>query len=310
MLAKFQSLHYRNFMIATVINYCSHDYRFLSLCLREVESFSTQIVVPVCDHFFDGRVENRALLEHSYRENSNALFVEFAFDSENSYGIRSKMDKEDPDWIHYWHSTSRYVGFYHLDPSVEYVLFLDVDEITESNRFLQWLQTFPYQEFDAIRFTNFFYFRESKYRAVKPGRTALMVKRSSVEPEMILDPLERKGLFNSIVGKKIEDVYGIDGLPLFHHYSWVKTKEELFSKINWGHHKDRDWKALLEAEFSRPFQGKDSIWNEEYEEVISPHDPLSIAVPKEFSSQNEERIKNLLRVNRSDLFRLTLDRFL
>jgi hypothetical protein len=295
-------------MIATVINYCSHDYRFLSLCLKEVEPFSSQIVVPVCDHFFDGRRENKALLQHSYSENPTVQFVEFAFDSEKAYGITSRIEKDDPDWIHYWHSTSRYVGFYHVDPSAEYILFLDVDEVTESRRFLEWLKTFPYQEFDAMRFTNFFYFRESKYRSLKPGRTALMVKRSSIEPELILDPLERKGLFNAIAGKKIEDVYGVDGFPLFHHYSWVKTKEELLSKITWGHHKDKDWKALLEEEFSRPFKGRDAIWNERYEEVLAPHDPLSITVPQDLISS--ERPKNLLCVNRSDMLRLTLDRFL
>lgn len=294
-------------MIATIVNYCSHDYRFLSLCLKEIETFSSQIIVPVCDHFFDGRKENRDLLELSYQENPSIQFVEFSFDSKKTYGVR-EITPEDPDWIHYWHSTSRYIGFYHLNPNIEYVLFLDVDEIPESKRFCEWLKAFSYQEFDAIRFTNFFYFREARYRSQKFGRTALMVKKTSIEPELILDPLERKGLFTSVVGKKIEDVYGLDGLPLFHHYSWVKTKEELLSKITWGHHQDKDWKALLEEEFSRPFQGRDVIWNQAYDEVEPPHDPLTVTVPS-IQMQKKSK-KNVKYVNQRDIFRMTLSCFL
>ena len=42
-------------MFATIINFCSNDYSYLRHCIDGVKPFSSQVIVPVCDHFFDGK---------------------------------------------------------------------------------------------------------------------------------------------------------------------------------------------------------------------------------------------------------------
>jgi hypothetical protein len=51
-----------------------------------------------------------------------------------------------------------------------------------------------------------------------------------------------------------------------HHYSWVRTKEEMLRKVKaWGHTNDKDWNTLIEEEFSREFNGKDFVHGYNFE---------------------------------------------
>ena len=57
-----------------------------------------------------------------------------------------------------------------------------------------------------------------------------------------------------------------DGNPMIHHYSWVRTKDEMIQKVkSWGHNIDKDWISLIEEEFSRPFNGKCFVNDMEFE---------------------------------------------
>ena len=59
-----------------------------------------------------------------------------------------------------------------------------------------------------------------------------------------------------------------NGLPMLHHYSWVRTKEQMLKKVRtWWHNKDRNWEKSVEEEFSRPFSGKDFVHGYEYKTV-------------------------------------------
>ena len=56
-----------------------------------------------------------------------------------------------------------------------------------------------------------------------------------------------------------------EGTPFVHHYSWVRTKEEMLKKVeNWGHKHDKNWTSLIEEEFSRPFNGTDFVHGYSY----------------------------------------------
>jgi hypothetical protein len=57
-----------------------------------------------------------------------------------------------------------------------------------------------------------------------------------------------------------------NNIPMIHHYSWVRTKEQMLQKVKaWGHNADKDWVSLIEEEFSRPFNGKCFVNNYSYE---------------------------------------------
>lgn len=242
-----------------------------------MKSFASQIIVPVCDHFFDGEKENSALLKQTYAEHPDVEFIEYAYLFDQTYSPYLDRKPSDLDWNQLWHSTSRYVGFFFLKEEIDYVLFLDVDEIVESKKFCAWLDTKKYLEFDALRFQTYYYFREAGIRALQHHNNSVLVKKSAMTPAMILNPDERFGLFAKVLGKKCENVSGLDNKPMIHHYSGVKTKQEWLKKTHsWAHHWEKDWKTLIEREFAGPFSGQDFTFGHTYETVEPYFDPLRI----------------------------------
>ncbi|MES2200409.1 MAG: hypothetical protein V4489_09640 [Chlamydiota bacterium] len=259
-----------NHRIATIINFCSNDYRFLSPCIREVMHFSSQILIPVCDHFFDGTLENLPLLQRAYGEHPECEFIEFNYNPDQPYGYPCTKRPGDLDWSRHWHSTARMIGYLFLKENIDYVLFIDVDEIYEGKKFKNWLDNFPYQDYSALRFLSYQYFRDPCHQSKEWFTLGVMAKKSNLTPEIILNVDERMGLYKELPEKKIMGITGPDALPMIHHYSWVRTKEQMLKKVIWGHYWEKNWKKLIEEEFSRPFNGKDFTTKSDYH-IVSPY---------------------------------------
>lgn len=253
--------------IAAIINFCSNEWRFLSHAVKECSRFARQILIPVCDHFFDGTPENRTLLEAIYRSVPNCTFIEYPF-------IPSEIPRRVFSSIapaHFWFSLSRLVGTAYLDRSVDTALFLDADEIPDGGRFLEWLHASDYQHHTVMKLANYWYFREPAYQALSWEDSVLLAHIKSLDPDLILRQEERDAIYNLLPGPKRRLVTGTDGEPMFHHFSWVRTKEEMIKKVTaWGHREDRNWVELVEKEFSTPFQGVDFVHGYKYKTVTPP----------------------------------------
>ncbi len=272
--------------LGTIINFCSNDYPFLRHCIDSVKSVSAQVVVPVCDHFFDGKEENRDTLNRIYAENPDVQFIEFPFNKDKSlYGAHSSV---------YWHNLGRMIGRFFLKEEIFYAFFLDCDEIADTLRFSEWLKTFPYQDYVAIRFYNYWYFRESRLQAKSWEDSPLLVKKEILDGSILMVERERIGIYDGVFGNKTRRIPGIDGKPMFHHYSWVRTKEQLMRKVvSWGHNWQRDWSAQIEEEFSHDFNGTDFVHGYEFIEV-SPYILLDILKkPKAFSDCDFAHVRKL-----------------
>ena len=243
--------------IGTIINFCSNDYPFLRHCIDAVKPFSSQIVIPVCDHFFDGKKEERSTLNAIYAENPDVQFIEFPFDPGRTlYGARPNV---------YWHNLARMIARFFLKEEIAYALFLDCDEIAESARVLQWLQQFPYHDYETLLFLNYWYFREPSLQAATWESSPLLVKKQLLDHALLMHEKERLGIYLRIQGPKVDRQGGLDGKPLFHHYSWVRTKEQLLRKVvSWGHNRDTNWESKVQEEFSRPFNGTDFVHGYEF----------------------------------------------
>lgn len=243
-------------MLATIINFSTNEALFLRHCLEEALCFSDQIIVPVCDHFFDGTPENRQLLDSIYAAHPEVQFIEYAWSKENFYGGHP---------THFWHNMSRLLGTHFLRADIDYVLFLDVDEIVEGKRFADWLKTC---DCTAARLACYWYFREANLQALQWEDTPLLVRKAALHYDAIMHPHERGGTFQMAEGKKLRGVTSDEQLPMVHHYSWVRSKEALLRKVNaWGHRDERDWRSLIEAEFSREFSGKDFVHGYSFKQV-------------------------------------------
>ncbi len=274
-------------MITTVISFSSADAKFFDACLKGVAPFSQQIIGVASDHFFDQVEEDLAALRGVYAAHPEVEFVQYPFSIDSFYGNHSPK---------FWHNVSRMVGAHFAKG--EYILFLDVDEIVEGERFLEWLERFPIGEYEALHLACHWYFREAKYRASVVEDTPLLIRRKGIDYEGLMQPQERLGMFYGTRGRRKRLVE--EKNPLIHHYSWVRTKEEMLRKVkSWGHSRERNWEALVEEEFSRPFSGTDFVHGYEFEEV-EPTLSLKQYERREKNSENV-RVLTMRDVHKIDL---------
>ncbi len=303
----------RSLQIASVISFCTQDFRFLKTCIEGVQNFSSQVIVTVSDHFFDGKEEDYALLEELYSNFPDVTFIEFGYDPNTSYHYTSLLSLDDPNFRHQWHNTGRWISYFFLKKEIEYIYFSDVDEIVNGEAFNQWLEHTDLENYCAWRFASFWYFREAKFQATTYDPISLLVKKASLKPDMLWNPHERTGIYLEMQGQKLPDVKGLNGEPMVHHYSWVRTQEEMKRKMaSWGHYWERDWQKLIEEEYARPFNGVDFVRKYTYAIVENSFDPLQLDIPvlspvsKEEHYERLSRFKNVIRVEREAMFKCAL----
>lgn len=299
--------------ITAAISFCSNDWRFLKQCVASVSAFCEHVIITVCDHFFDGSKENYGLLEEAFRCFPECTFLEFNFDHEHSYRVFSPLYPEHLNWRHEWHNTGRWLSYFYSSPETEFLFFLDCDEIVDSKRFHDWLQKNDFSDCSALRFAGFWHFREAKYEALSHDDLSLLVKKRAVDPQFLWDEDERMGLFQRLAGKKQLGVCGCDRMPMIRHYSGVRTKEEFIKKFSsWGHYWERDWRSLIQEEFSHPFNGEDFVRCYRYRKMKPAFDPLLESIPQviEVSYENHlkglHRFPNVVMVSRKESFRQVL----
>jgi hypothetical protein len=252
-------------LIATIINFCSIEARFIEACIQQCRHFSRQIIIPVCDHLFNGALEDHALLQQIYSSFPDCLFIEYPFAPQ--YIPKSVFQKITP--AHFWPCVSRRVGARFLDDEIETVLFLDADELPDGKKFLQWLRSSDYAHHSVLKLANYWYFREPRYQSLQWEDSVILTQRRILDLAVLLHESERDAIFNFLPGPKRRAVTGTDGQPMFHHFSWVRTKEEMQNKVRaWSHRDDRDWEKLIEKEFAAPFSGKDFVHGYSFRECL------------------------------------------
>jgi len=124
------------------------------------------------------------LLEKSRNQGPDCQFIEFPFHAEREAWFDSS----------YGHNIARWVGVNYLKSNIEYVLFLDVDEIVNGYQFSEWMKTEAYRRYDSIKFENYWYFREATFQATTTEQSVIMVKANKIHPKRIFSKQERHGL--------------------------------------------------------------------------------------------------------------------
>lgn len=296
--------------IASIISFCSHDWRFIEACIAGVKTTSSQIIVTTCDHLFNGEKENYALLNTIYHQFPDILFIEFAYSTEQTYHYTNTLPHSHPYIRRVWHNTGRWISYYFLNEEIDYIHFCDADEIIDPSQFSLWLQQGNLRAYSCARLASSFYFREAQYQAISEETNgSLLVRKKEINPLILWDLKERMGIFNRMHGQKISKVKDAQGLPFVHHYSWVKTKEELLKKTSsWAHYWEKQWHELIEQEYEKPFSGKDFIYNHSYKKVTPFFNPLTLSLPLlppcslEEHLQNVKLLDNVIRVDPRSMF--------
>lgn len=249
----------KNFInISVIIQYNTNELAFLEANLIQCTKLSEEIIVVMCSHLFNGENEDDKLIEktkHIINKYSNVKLLNFPFD---------KINMQTPT---YWHNLSRFLGFHFA--SNDWVLFLDADEIP-STEFKEWFEENKYGDM-AYDFTCYWYFREATYQASTLESAGFLVRKKHCVDWNLHDKLERKQFYQKLYDKgklvhgNINPFWSKSGKILMHHFSWVRNKQQMMSKVlSWGHRDDKDWVTLVEDEFNRPFNGVDFVHGYSY----------------------------------------------
>lgn len=244
-------------MISSILQYSTLDIKFLDSNLRELTKISEEIIITICDHFFTGVPEDKSLINSS-------LEIINKYPKACAYMFEWDGVKENTA---YYHNLSRYLG---SEKSRNQVLLLvDGDEIVDGDRFKQWLEI-RYDNKCTYWMTSYWYFREPIYRSTKTESAGLLIPKVHCNWDLELRE-ERQQLFNKVpcfVNGDSNLILSLDNVPMVHHFSWVRSKNEMIKKVeNWGHKNDKRWVDLVNEEFSRSFNGTDFVHGYEYELV-------------------------------------------
>lgn len=249
-------------MCDTIISYCSIDSRFIKENISQCLFFSKNIYITISSHLFNGKPEDE--------DNIDDL-IEYIKDMPNIQIIRFNWDPTKPP--RYWHNYARWLGLQKCD--TEYVMFIDSDEIIDGRiMYKTFIDDHDFWKMhDEYIFSCYWYFRDTKYRAKKLEQCHKLVRRSILTEDIIFSEKELGAIPSS--DKKFKVLYEVryNNTPFLHHFSWVRSKEEMIDKTeSWGHKDDKDWRSLIEEEFSREFNGTDFVHGYEYDIVEPPFD--------------------------------------
>lgn len=241
-------------MISTILSYSSLDLRFLKKNLEQVSKFSDDIIITICDHFFKGEPEDFEKLKQS-----KEIINQFN-------NIKVKVFPWSGNYTdNYYHNLGRKIG---TDAAKnDWLFFIDGDEIVD-DEFLPWVKNAIKTDVAYI-LTSYWYFRHPTYQAKTNEAQGLLIRKEKCNWDLY-SKYERSQAFNftNVIDGVNRKVLSYNNKPMIHHYSWVRTKEEMIKKVkNWGHCNDKDWVSLVEEEFSRPFNGTDFVHRYEYEIV-------------------------------------------
>ena len=244
-----------NIEISAIVHYSTLDLCFLKTNLKQLSKISSEIIVPICTHLFTGEVEDQQKLNES-------LDIIKTFPKATAYMFD-------------WHGNIPNTGYYHnlsrkLGTEIainDWLLFVDCDEILDED-VKPWVENYINRNPNCggFWFTCYWYFRTPNYVANQLEGAGLLVKKEFCKWNLGIRD-ERQQLFNKIPNMLNGELIRI-GTPekvFMHHFSWVRSKEDMLRKVkNWGHREDKDWCSLVESEFSHPFNGTDFVHNYSY----------------------------------------------
>jgi len=290
--------------IATIINYCSNEKAFLEKVISGVNSFSKSIFVVVCDHFFNGEKEDIAQIKKDAQRLAMAQFIVYPYEKRLEH---TKIFKRIGQ-ANFWHSFSRYLGFSKLTDAVDYVLFLDADEVVDGDAFNRWLLTDEYKQFDVMKLANYWYFLFEHLRAKVFEDSAVLIKKNRITANLLLTKEERNTLYDVLNGPKKRMVLGVDSKPMIHHYSWVRSQAQMLKKVmSWGHKNDKDWTKLVTEAFEKKDLKKDFVHGYELEKIDKIFSNPPLFNPNHVNNYYQvsaEEVIELLEKKTQRLFRL------
>lgn len=253
--------------LSIIINYCSKDKAFIYTNIEQCLNITYNIVISCGNKFFNGDDED---LEHLYSIQKKYPLIKVLIFDVNLDEYNPLKDRKNA----YFHNKARLLGYREAKKlyDTNWYLFIDADEIPDSEIFLKNIERFDDPNITYKLFT-YTYFREPIYVSNFKEALILLCHKNNITNKSIMHPMERsfytpeKYFNNSLIDNLNHKIINVDDIntknPIFHHYSWVRSKEKMIEKIKgWAHQYDRDWIKIIEEEFSRDFNFRDFLQDE------------------------------------------------
>lgn len=229
-----------------VVSFSSNERPFLEAQISQLYKCheDVQIVYSVGTHLYDMRPEVDLVtpLIETLDYSSKVSVVRYPVDADVS-----KIPRK-------YHNLAREAGVSRLSEDVEWVIFLDADEIPDSLAFSQWYSQLHtnLQNTLVYKLACYWYFVKPTWRATTIEDSIVLVHKSQLTPDALRDPLERDGIVNKCLGGHMRMIKSLQNRPMFHHFSWVRRVEQVIHKVKtWGHKGDRgDWVDVVERTWS------------------------------------------------------------
>lgn len=220
---------------SVIINYCSNESIFINPLLNECSKFSDDIIVSYGSHLYDGSLEDAQHITDLKTRYPFVTFVEYPVDINLPITARKGAVHRPTA---YFHNLARYTATQALK-NKEWVFIIDADEIPDGQEVASWLSQVQLDPRVAYKIANYWYFKDPKFRAKTLEDSVLLMHSKYLTENNIFGDFERDHLIRVSGCALDRQTKSQKNTPMFHHFSWVRTKEGLKHKVkNWAHAND------------------------------------------------------------------------
>ncbi len=222
-----------------IINASSTEAPFLHALLTEASHITHDIVVSCGDYLYNGTAEDMSyiiLLKSQFPHVKFVTYhVDFNVSKDEMTGVVTRPNA-------YWHNLARWTAIQNIDPMSEWVFVIDADEIPEAQKLKEWLETthIPQLINTAYKMACYWYFKDPCYQSKTLEDSILLIHRKHLNQGTLFNDYERDDILRvSGVQVQRQVLAPWDGTPMFHHFSWVRTRQGLYQKVSsWAHVND------------------------------------------------------------------------
>ena len=249
-----------NALIPITVN----DFRFLPILMNQLDFICSKVIFIYSEYLFNHKKQDKEKLEKIFQLpkklglSSKFEFVKYEIDFNVNEFFVSKYCNSPK---RYWINKARMEGIDYIEKDAKWVLLIDSDEIPDSENFLKWADTINWNDIEnkniyTLNFENYVYFWKNCYVKNENENSIVLLNEKVFRNKDNYEPLFLNEFERTVFYKFIPKDYCMmnikyDNKCLFHHYSWVRTLEEMKSKVlNWGHSDDH---LFVEIEYNNGY---------------------------------------------------------
>lgn len=259
-------------MASVIVNYCSNERAFIDALLQQCEVFSEDIVVSYGSTLYDGTPEDLDHIEDCKRRHPGAKFVRYEVDASLDLSKQRGVVNRPKA---YWHNLARWTAVASLKRRDGWVFVIDADEVPDGTLVKAWLDRRLrfLNKRECYKIANYWYFKSPCFRARQLEDSVLLIHADYLTEANIFGDNERDHLIPASCCALKRQVRGLNGTVMWHHYSFVRSKQGLMHKLrNWGHSTEdafrtMDVQKMVDDAFEKEDVNVDFIHGYTYDKV-------------------------------------------